>query len=358
MFDLNRAMAYNGMMGDAEKFSNLPEKFRFFAFESPEFSIIVLSFQNEYNDLVKDGMCGPKTINKMILQNDSLATIKLIEGKGFFLWKSSHAIPEYTNKNDLKNKIEQWAKILWSGNIKYILIKTADGRSRHNSDTLELISKILPDYGISVYPWVYSWNYEDPSKIQTQVDIHNRTYEILGSPGIFVVNAEKGMKKERDGKTIPDYKKQAAEYMKKLKALTGATIYLSSYGFVKSHVSIYPFEEMVEGCDIISPQCYASAKGYHKNPEKCLERSEKIEWRKFNNQKKPIMPSLGCWQKRENGIWLNSWHNEKQIVKAMDWLKTNNKSCSTFWLWLKPGKKFGNIKFSERQWEAIKTYDW
>lgn len=356
MFNIDKAVNYNKSQMKNGNLLPVPKKFRTFEFDSEEFATTIIAFQAFYGDLKDDGMCGPNTIKKMkeIYPNDQT---NQITGKGFFLWKYYHAIGKPKGKKDTRQKIEQWCSdYLVPGKIDHILVKTADGRSRHNSNIAEPIAKILPKNGIKTFPWVYCWNYKNKKKLEQEIDVHARTYEIMNSPGIIVLNAEKGMKKKRNNEIIYDYSEQAIEYMRKLKEKTGAILYLSSYGFTKWHRKTFPFQEMINLSDLVSPQCYCSVRGCHNDPERCLVKSIS-DWSEFSKGKKKIIPALGCWQKKENNSWLDYWHNSLQIKNAMSWMKRKGAKGITFWLWLEPGKNFGKARMTKEQWNTIKEFN-
>ena len=244
--------------------------------------------------------------------------MKLLSGKGYFLWKliNCHA-----------GRPQEIAAAAYAAGLGHALVKIADGVWRYNiAVDHPAIVAALQAYDIEVWGWQYIYGGSPSAEAQRAIS----QIKASGVTG-FVVNAEREFKAYGMGNA-------ATAYMQTLcSGVPDLPIALSTYRFPSLHVP-FPFTAFLKYCDIAMPQVYWL---YSHDPVPQLTRTL-AEYRQLTNL--PIIPTGAAW--KQNG-WQSTSADCSAFLQAA---QSAGLPAANFWSW--------DASQSLPTWDAIAAYDW
>jgi hypothetical protein len=251
----------------------------------------------------------------------------VLTGKGCFIWK----IPNCEGGNP-----QAIAAVARQAGFTHILIKIADGAYSYNMDLerdldlAEALVQSLRSAGIQAWGWHYLYG-DAPLAEARKAITRVRDLRLDG----YVIDVEGPYKK-------PGKWNAARLFMREVRsALADIPIALSSYRFPSYHPQI-PWDQFLEGCDIIMPQVYFE---FSHNPRAQLQRMLR-EYQSLA-QYLPIVPTGPVYRR---GSWVPSTDDISEFLHTARQL---NMPAANFWEWSRV-----RAEPLAPLWQTVHDYDW
>ncbi|HJS29148.1 MAG TPA: nuclear transport factor 2 family protein [Anaerolineales bacterium] len=250
-----------------------------------------------------------------------------LTGKGCFIWKI---------QNCEGGDPQAIAAVARQAGFTHVLLKVADGSYSYNFDNegeldlAEALVGALRATGIEAWGWHYI--YGDGPLAESRKAIQR--VRGLGLDG-YVIDVEAPYKK-------PGRWNAARLFMREVRsALDDIPIALSSYRFPSYHPQI-PWQEFLEGCDILMPQVYFE---FSHNPEAQLQRTQQ-EYQALAHYL-PIVPTGPVYRR---GSWTPTTEDISNFLQTARQL---NMPAANFWEWSRV-----RAEPLAPLWQTVREYEW